>query len=128
MVRATVDVAGLYAALEAAKQSKGMSWRQLAREIGVSPSTMSRLANDLKPDVNAFAAMVRWLNIPAERFMIDVEEQRQRRESEQPDLVATLAPLLRARTDLKEEDVVHLEELIASAVRRFNADRAKQED
>jgi len=29
------------------------------------------LANKQKPDVDAFLAMVRWLNVPAERFMID---------------------------------------------------------
>lgn len=123
MARTTVDVKALYAALDATRETNDQSWRQLAREIGVSASTMSRLANGLKPDVNAFAAMVRWLNVPAEAFMIDDEQHRR----EQPDLVAELAPLLRARTDLKKEDVEHLEQLIGSAVRRFNAERENQE-
>ncbi len=125
MARTTVDVVALWAALNAERDRRAMSWRQLAREIGVSASTMSRLANRLKPDVNAFAAMVRWLNMPAETFMID--EDNRRTEREQPDLVAELAPLLRARKDLKQEDVEHLEQLIASAVKRFNADRENRE-
>lgn len=124
MARMTVDVARLHAALDAARESKGMSWRQLAKELGVSPSTMSRLANeDAKPDVNAFAAMVTWLGVPAEKFMVDEDDQSARTD-EEPPLLAELAPLLRARSDLKKEDVEHLENLISSAVRRFASERA----
>ena len=68
--------AGLYAALDAVREHRKLSWRQMAREVGVSPSTFSRLANKQKPDVDAFLAMVRWLSVPAERFMIDEEESR----------------------------------------------------
>ncbi len=126
MARTTVDVVALHAALDAARESRDLSWRQVAREIEVSPSTMSRLANGLKPDVNAFAAMVRWLNLPAERFMVDSNEGN-RTPHDQPDLVAELAPLLRARKDLTKEDVEHLEQIIGSAVRRFKAGRANPE-
>lgn len=123
MRRTTVDVSKLYAALDAAREAKGISWRQLAKEIEVSPSTLSRLANDLKPDVNAFAAMVTWLNVPAEAFIQVPGEQA---EAEEPPLLAELAPLLRARKDLRQDDVDHLEELIASAVKRFARDRAQR--
>ena len=126
MGRTSIDVAGLYAALDAARASRHLSWRQLAREMGLSPSTMSRLGNGLKPDVNAFAAMVRWLNLPAETFMVD-PDRRDEAQRDEPELVAVLAPLLRARRDLTKEDVEHLEQLIASAVRRFKADRSAEE-
>jgi transcriptional regulator with XRE-family HTH domain len=124
MARASIDVAVLYAALDAARESRDLSWRQLAREIEVSPSTLSRLGNGLNPDVNAFAAMIRWLRQPAETFMVDQDRNDQ---EQQPELVAELAPLLRARKDLKKEDVEHLEQLIKSAMRRFKADRASEE-
>jgi transcriptional regulator with XRE-family HTH domain len=123
MPRMTINVAGLYAALDAAREAKDLSWRQLAKEIGVSASTMSRMANDLRPHVNAFASMVSWLNMPAEAFMIDVDEVVQ--PEGEPELLVELAPLLRARRDLKE-DVELLEELIGSAVRRFKAERTQQ--
>jgi transcriptional regulator with XRE-family HTH domain len=126
VVRTIVDVVALHAALDAAREGRKLSWRQLAGEIGVSPSTMSRLANGLKPDVNAFAAMVRWLQLPAERFMVDADRGEQAQQS-QPDLVAELAPLLRARKDLTKEDVEHLEQIIGSAVRRFKAGRGTRE-
>jgi len=119
MAQPTVDVGSLYAALDAARTSKELSWRQLAKEIGVSPSTMTRMANGQKPEVNAFAAMIRWLNMPAEKFMID-EDTAPR---DEPPLLAQLAPLLRARTDLDADDVKYLEEIIGAAVRRFDNER-----
>lgn len=121
-MQTTVDVVGLHAALDAAREGRGWSWRQLARELGLSPSTMSRLANGHKPDVDAFAAIVSWLNVNANTFIITEEQRQDRATRPQPDLVAELAPLLRARNDLSNEDVNHLEELIRSAVRRFQAD------
>lgn len=120
MPRTRINVPALYAALDAVRASRELSWRQLAREVGVSPSTFSRLANRLKPDVDAFVAMVRWLRVPAERFMIGEEEGAVR---DEPDLMAELSLLLRARRDLDPEDVTYLEELIGAAIRRFGADR-----
>ncbi len=121
MVRTTIDLGALHAAMDAARAARGLSWRQIARELELSPSTLSRLGTGQHPDVNAFASMVRWLNLPAESFMTDPNADRR----PQADLVAELAPLLRARRDLRKEDVEHLEQLIASAVRRFRADRTE---
>lgn len=83
---------------------------------------MSRLANGYKPDVDAFAVMVSWLRVDPQKFMLS-DDDRLRREAEpQPDLMAELTPLLRARKDLKSRDVDFLEELIGSAVRRLEAE------
>ena len=97
MTRTKIDVRGLYAALDAERESRGLSWRQLAKEIGVSPSLLSRLGNDMRPDADGFATLVRWLNMPAEEFMVDSDTNRPRQQ--EPDLVTQLAPLLRARQD-----------------------------
>jgi transcriptional regulator with XRE-family HTH domain len=125
-MQTTVDVVGLYAALDAAREGRGWSWRQLARELGLSASTMSRLANGQKPDVDAFAAMVSWLGADANKFIITDAQHREGTEQDEPDLVAELAPLLRARRDLEDKDVDHLQELIRSAVRHFRADRSDE--
>lgn len=123
MPQTQINVPALYAALDAVRESRRMSWRQLAREVEVSPSTFSRLANRQKPDVDAFLALVRWLNVPAERFMTDGDDQ----DREEPPLMAELAPLLRARRDLNSQDRKYLEELIGAAVRRFAADQPTED-
>jgi transcriptional regulator with XRE-family HTH domain len=115
-----VDVKSLHAALDAARGEKGLSWRQLAKDIGVSASTISRMANGLKPDVTAFAAMTTWLRMPAERFYVTAAPER---DEEEPELLASLVPLLRARRDLAEGEVAYLEEIIGAAARRFRAER-----
>jgi transcriptional regulator with XRE-family HTH domain len=115
-----VDVKSLHAALDHARVEKGLSWRQLANELDVSASTLSRMANGLKPDVSAFAIMTTWLRMSAESFYRVSPST-----DEEPELVAQLAPLLRARRDLDDKDVEYLEDLISGAVRRFRADRPK---
>lgn len=120
MATTRIDVAGLYAALDAQRGERKLSWRQLAKEIGVSPSLMSRLANGYRPDADGFATLVRWLNISAESFMIDDDAQPAR---DEPELVTQLAPLLRARNDLEPEDVTYLEDIIRATVRRAKAQR-----
>lgn len=120
----TVQVTALYAALDAARSEKGLSWRQLAKEVGISPSTMSRMANGHKPDLTAFASMTTWLRMPAETFYVRPELENQH---EEPELTAAFAPLLRARKDLDQEDVAYLEELLAAAARRLKHDRKSRD-
>jgi transcriptional regulator with XRE-family HTH domain len=125
MTRTKIDVQGLYAALDAERTARGLSWRQLAKEIGVSPSLLSRLSNDQRPDANGFATLVRWLNMPAEEFMVDVEGDRGTQP--EPDLLTQLAPLLRARQDLDQRDIAYLEEVIRATVRHVQAARKESE-
>jgi len=123
VTKTKIDVDGLYAALDAERSARGLSWRQLAKEIGVSPSLLSRLGNQLRPDADGFATLVRWLNMPAEQFMIDAEGATAARP--EPDLVTQLAPLLRARQDLDKRDIAYLEEVIRAAVRHAQGSRGE---
>lgn len=120
MPKAKINVEGLYGSLNAAREVRGWSWRQLAKEIGVSPSLLSRMANGYRPDADGFATLVQWLGMPAERFMTMQSER------PAPDLVAELAPLLRASKDLTKGDVAYLEEIIQATVRRVRS--AREED
>ncbi|WP_372672775.1 helix-turn-helix domain-containing protein [Amycolatopsis kentuckyensis] len=45
VANASIDVIALHGALDAAREARELSWRQLAKLLDVSPSTMSRLAN-----------------------------------------------------------------------------------
>lgn len=76
MGKTTIDIVALYRTLDSVRNEKGLSWRTLAKEIGVSPSLLSRLRNGLKPDTDSFATIVRWLGIPAERFFVGGEHKK----------------------------------------------------
>ncbi len=117
---AGVNVSGLYAALDVERHARGLSWRQLASVLELSPSTFSRMANGHRPDADTFVLLVAWLGQPAESFMRRAEGA----EEQEPELMAELAPLLRARRDLTEEDAGHLQALFAAAVETFKAERS----
>ena len=92
----------------------------LAGEIGVSPSLLSRLGNGLKPDTDGFATIVAWLRLPAEGFF-EHDRGGEVDDSREPDLMAQLAPLLRARKDLSETDINYLQQVIGLTVERARA-------
>lgn len=123
MARATIDVSKLYAALDAKRKARVVSWRQLAADIGVSPSLFSRLGNGLRPDVDAFVTLVRWLGMSADDFMTDDGNAEQARD--QPELNVEVAALLRARHDLTENDRELLQDVFQSALKhiRTSSDR-----
>ena len=47
---------------------QGKSVRTLAEEIGISPSTVSRLANGETPDMDSLAAVIVWMGVSADVF------------------------------------------------------------
>lgn len=124
MPRSHVDVPTLYAALDGARRERGLSWRQLATEVGCSPSTMTRMANGHRPDVDAFVALTAWLRMPAETFSVDDGDHQDDLEEEQPPLLAEVGVLLRARKDLGNEERNHLQQVIEAAMRLNSAQRA----
>ncbi|MGH3648479.1 MAG: helix-turn-helix domain-containing protein [Micromonosporaceae bacterium] len=119
-----IDVSRLYAALDGARRSKGLSWRQLAAEVGCSPSTMTRLANGDRPDVDAFLSLTKWLKMPGETFTTDNSPDPNQAGTEQPELLAEVSALLRARTDFGEEEKERLQEVFEAALRLNTARRA----
>ncbi len=121
MAKTTINTASLYSALDAARQQRQLSWRALAGEIGVSPSLLSRLGNGLKPDTDGFATIVAWLRLPAEQFFERDSADGAYDAVREPDLMAQLAPLLRARKDLSETDVKYLQQVIGATIERARA-------
>jgi transcriptional regulator with XRE-family HTH domain len=106
-----LDVAALYAALDSQRRAKEISWRQVAKEAGVSPSTITRMKDSKMPDVDGFAALVGWLGMPAEEFMPAPKGKRK----VQPEPASQIMTFLRARKELDPKSVTAIEELIQAA-------------
>jgi len=62
------DSAALYSALDAQRRSRGMTWSDVAAEIGVSASTLTRTRRRGRMEVDGMLAMVRWLGRTVESF------------------------------------------------------------
>ena len=117
MPETTVDVEALYAALDSKRKSNGTSWREVARELEISPSTFSRMAQGRRPDVDTFATLLRWLGMPAESFMRSTREERAAAAGEEP--VAMVSSYLRSARNIEPEDAEALEEIFRAAYKRL---------
>lgn len=71
-VRHELDVPTFVAALDRRREECGLSWREVAEKTGTSPSTLTRMKQGKRPDVDTFASLSIWLGIPPFRFFNQV--------------------------------------------------------
>jgi transcriptional regulator with XRE-family HTH domain len=62
------DSKALYQALDERRASLGLSWKQVADEVGVSVSTLTRTRLGGRMEVDGTLAMVTWLGRTVESF------------------------------------------------------------
>ena len=63
------DLAGLHAAIDAARSEQAVSWAELGRIVGVAPSTIRRFAHATDAEADGVLALLRWLGIAPEAFI-----------------------------------------------------------
>lgn len=72
---AVFDHERLVEALERAREQRGLSWRQVASEAQLDPSTLVRIVGGRIPDLPRFAALIDWLGVPADTFIDRTADQ-----------------------------------------------------
>lgn len=87
----------LVGALDAKRLAEGLSWREVAAQADVSASTLTRLQQNRRPDVDTFAALVGWLRVSADEFLTAPE-------GKNADLSVTAAHLQRGKRRQKPSD------------------------
>jgi transcriptional regulator with XRE-family HTH domain len=45
------------------RRERGLTWRQIAEQLDVSPSMFSRLADGNRPDADALVSLLVWLDL-----------------------------------------------------------------
>lgn len=108
-----VDVEGLYEALDVKRRAKDLSWRDIATAIGVSASTLTRMAQGASPDVEGFGKMVRWLGVSADEFIA-----RGRPSKKPEELLVVVSRHLRASKELDPKSAKALENIIEAAYKQ----------
>lgn len=110
-----LDTEGLNAAVEAARKERGASRREVARQAGIAPSTLTRLAQGSRPDLESFAALVEWLGVSADDFLRAKADN-----GVGPDQLgseaAAVSSLLRVRRQLSPATADALENVIHAAL------------
>jgi transcriptional regulator with XRE-family HTH domain len=106
------DSEAFYAALNAARLSRQKTWKEVAQEAGVNASTLSRIGQGAKPDVDGLAALLAWSNLKAEMFIRGASQQ----ESEP---IARIMALLRADPQLTTNNAKLIEDIVVSTYNRL---------
>ncbi len=63
------DSKALYQAIDTQRNTRGMTWTEVSKEIGVSTSTITGTKKGGRMEVDGMLAMVHWLGVPVETFV-----------------------------------------------------------
>lgn len=105
----TFDAQGFYEALDSTRQAKKMTWKDIAVASGVSASTLTRMAQGKRPDVDSLAALVTWSGLGTDQFVLtdthkaDVEP------------LAMISTYLRGDRNLTPDSAAALSEIVKAA-------------
>ena len=108
------NIAGFYSALDAQRVSKGLNWKEVSAQSGVSASTLTRMSQGRRPGVDGLALLLAWSGLDASDFLPQANK---------PEPLAQITANLRADKNLKPESAKALEEIIKVAYERFREKR-----
>lgn len=96
-----------FAALDTERLARRKTWKQVAEESKVPASSLSRMGQGKRPDVDTLAKLLSWSRFKAENF-IDKEK------GAKPISLAAISALLRADPKLSADSKKTLEHIIVS--------------
>jgi transcriptional regulator with XRE-family HTH domain len=107
------DAEAFFEALDAVRQARRLNWKQVAGESGVSASTLTRMAQGKRPDVDGLAALCAWSGLDADDYVRTDEDR------PQPEPLAMISTYLRSDRNLSPEAAEALDQLIRVTYERF---------
>jgi transcriptional regulator with XRE-family HTH domain len=110
-----IDVSALYGALDSRRITENMSWRGLAKQLGLSASVFTRLAQGREPEASSYFAMTEWLGVSNDDFV----ERESNSEERRRDTVGEIATFLSADKRLKPESAEAITKIVEVAYREM---------
>lgn len=96
------------AALNAQRLALRKTWKQVAEDSGVAASTLTRMMQGKRPDIDGLAALLKWSGLKAESF-ISTED------SKHVETLAQMTALLRADPNLGDAAKRAVENVLRAA-------------
>lgn len=101
------------AALDSTRRARNMTWRKVADEAHVSASTLTRLSQGKRPDVDSLGALTHWAGLNTDAFYT----------SDAPapatEPLAKVTAYLRADPNLSDEGAKALEAILHATYEQF---------
>lgn len=110
MSNSSFDAPAFYAAIDAVRESRGKTWKQVADEAEISASTLTRMGQGKRPDVDSLAALANWSRLDVDQF---IRGKKAAKVSAEP--LAEITALLRADRNLTSQGAETLEAILKSA-------------
>lgn len=118
MSPAKFDSDAFYATLDAERTAKRLTWKKVAEQSGVSASTLTRISQGKRPDVDSLTALCVWGGFDANRFS-NLNDNGQRGK---PSALAEIVTHLRADRNLSRPNAEALEAIIKTAYERMKSE------
>lgn len=111
--KGSFNTGAFHAALDGERQARQLTWKRVADESGVSASTLTRIAQGKRPDVDSLAALSAWSGLNVDEFVRGGSSKKS------PEPLAVISSYLRSDPQLNEEAAVALDELVKVAYKRM---------
>lgn len=109
------EIDRFYAALDSFRGTRSVSWRQMAREAGVSPSTLTRIGQGRRPDVDSLVRLCEYAQLDPRSF--STTESKPDRDTNLPEIMS----LLRSDPHLTGDDAEVLSTIVRAAYDRMKS-------
>ncbi len=111
--RGWFDAGAFYEALDGVRQAGRLNWKQVAAESGVSASTLTRMAQGKRPDVDGLAALAAWSGLDADDYV------RSEHTRPEPEPLAKISTYLKSDRNLSPEAATALDQLVKATYERL---------
>ncbi len=116
MPKGIFDAEGFFADLDDQRDARNLTWKQVAEEAHVSASTLTRMAQGRRPDVDSLAALLKWSGLSADDYIIDADES----EAQTPSPLASIAAQFRRDKKLPAEGKKAIEATLKAMYQHFS--------
>ncbi|HET7059710.1 MAG TPA: helix-turn-helix domain-containing protein [Candidatus Saccharimonadales bacterium] len=113
------DTKAFYEALDGVRLAKSLNWRQVATESGVSASTLTRMAQGKRPDVDGLAALAAWSGLETDEFVRTLNER------PHAENLGKISTYLRSDKNLSPEAAEAIDQLVKATYKRMRKDNQK---
>lgn len=110
------DTRALHSAIDAERIARNLNWKEVAAQAKVSASTLTRLSQGKRPDVDSLAALTNWMGISADTFL-----GRRRMAFGSASSLSQISTILRDDPNLNKEAAAALDEMIKATYARLRS-------
>ncbi len=107
------DASAFYNALDSVRQARNLNWKKVAEQTGISASSLTRIAQGKRPDVDGLATLVAWSGLNSDDYV------RSEQARPEPEPLAKISTYLRSDKNLSPEAATAIDELVKATYERL---------